>query len=177
LLGFNGAEDGSKLTVHGAVYADEGEFTGEIHATYATFEDGTIGGFNISNNKLVSTKNVTVDGTEKPAIELDGENGTIIANQITLGDGARINNQLTLGNAFLFNPTKNGGKLLQVGSNDDTKILLNHDGTASIGSIKINGAESKIYGENWSLTPSLASFSNVSVSGSIKTAVFETETT
>ena len=100
------------LVLKGTVYAENGSFKGHIEATSGTFSGelnaatgtfegelkgasgsfsgdisaatGTIGGFRIESNRLVSTDN------EFPNIILNGENGSIYANNITLGEGAVI---------------------------------------------------------------------------------------
>lgn len=51
----DGAQDNSKLVMKGTVYAEDGEFTGEIHATSAEFDSGTIGGFKILPNGYYKT--------------------------------------------------------------------------------------------------------------------------
>lgn len=201
----------NKLTMYGAIYAEEGHFNGEIHATKATFDDGVIGGFNIKTNKLVSQSNVYIQTQdliptsnkdyyinnegiyEKVSIEefdsevtyyeqhssisFNGEDGSVYANKIILGSNADIESFIKLGEAYLYNPDKNNNKLLESGREENGKILIKDDGTAKFGKIEIDGANSKIYGTNWNIQPSFASFNNIEVSGAIKTSVFETETT
>ena len=172
----------SKLTVHGAIYADEGQFSGEIHATNATFDSGIIGGFEISNKKLVSTKKIE-NGYEEdqttpiyvPSIELDGDSGRIIARDIILGDNAVIDNQIKLGKsgeAYIYNPDKNGGQFIK--SKD---IVINNNGTAHFGTIYVDGINSELRGANWKIGNDYANFQNVNVSGAIETSVFKTGTT
>jgi hypothetical protein len=160
-----GDQSVSKLTVRGAIYADEGKFTGSIHATDAQFDGGTIGGFDIKEGKLVSKPNE--EG--KSALELDGSNGRIIADNIELGDGATIKNFIRLGNARIYNPEENNNKFIGSGS-----IVINDNGTAKIGDIELKGNESEILGENWSIRKDGANFSNINISGAIETAVFKT---
>jgi hypothetical protein len=78
--------------MRGTVYADNGKFTGEVHATHATFDGGEIGGFSIKNDKLTSIGTISENDTEVPAIELDGKSGNIIAHNIELGNNATIKN-------------------------------------------------------------------------------------
>lgn len=160
-----GDQSVSKLTVRGAIYADEGEFTGSIHATDAQFDGGTIGGFDIKEGKLISKPNE--EG--KSALELDGANGKIIADNIELGDGAAIKNFIRLGNAYIYNPEENNNKFIESGN-----IVIKDNGTAKIGDIELKGNESEIWGENWSIRKDSANFSNINISGAIETAVFKT---
>lgn len=175
LLGFEtkniGGQDVSKFTMKGTVYAEDGEFTGEIHATDATFDKGTIGGFNIADGKLVSLGKILENNKKVSAIELDGGNGKIIAHSIELGDNATIKNQIKLGSAYLKNPDNknNNREFIRSGN-----ILIKDDGTASFGEIFVNGSNSEISGNTWSIGKDYASFSNINVSGSIETAVFKT---
>lgn len=163
-------DESGNLHLEGYIDAYDGKFKGEINATYATFEKGKIGGFTIAENRLYSS-----DASGKKILELKGgENGSIYAKNITLGEGAQIENSITLGNAFLYNPQKNNSKFIESGDGD---ILINDNGTAQIGAISIDGKNSKINGINWSIQSDWAKFSNVSVSGTIETAVFNTATT
>lgn len=81
--------------------------------------------------------------------------------------------------SYIYNPDKHDGKFIS--TNDGTTILYNN-GEMLLGSIKFDGNNSTIsanYPKNsnlkcWELTPTYASFNNVSVSGSIDTAVFKT---
>ena len=61
---------------------------------------------------------------------------------------------------------------ISIGTND--KIVL--DGTTTsirVGDITLDGAGSRIFGDSFTITPSLAEFTNISCSGKITTAVFE----
>jgi hypothetical protein len=74
---------------------------------------------------------------------------------------------------YIFNPSANGGKAFIRAK----QTCIYADGSAQFGSIEIDGKESTIYGGSWKLTPDRAEFQNVSVSGSIDTAVFNVGTT
>ena len=173
LFGFKteqiGEQSVSKFIMKGTVYADDGEFKGIIRATDASFDSGTIGGFKIEKNKLVSSGTVSENNTDVPAIELNGINGKIVAHSIELGDNAIIKNQIKLGSAYLKNPDKNKGEFIRSGD-----ILIKDDGTAKFGEISVDGSKSEISSNTWSIGKDYASFSNVNVSGSIETAVFKT---
>ena len=112
-----------------------------------------------------------------PSIVLSGNSGLIRAEDIILGTGAQIENYLKLGSAYIYNPiTSNAnGKFIQCGENGE--IIINQNGTASFGSINVDGPNSKIYGVNWNITPDKASFTNVEISGVIRSATFETGST
>ena len=154
------ADEAGNLNLKGHVEAESGSFTGTIHATDASFDKGEIGGFTIEADSLISK-----DG----GIVLNGSEGTIRADSIELGIGATIKSYISLGNATLYNPNAEGsdGKVLESGN-----IKIMQDGTAFFGGISVNGSESKLFGENWYITPDKAEFSNISIKGSIETAVF-----
>ena len=101
-------------------------------------------------------------------IVLDGTNGSMIAENIQLGTGAKITNYIELGDAKIYNPSNNGNKFIEAGN-----ILLTSNGVLSIGSITLNGDDSSIYGDNFSISPTLARFSNIDCSGVIRSAIFE----
>ena len=130
-------EKTGNLTVKGDVYANNGYFKGEIEATSGTFNGiieangGTIGGFKITSEYLQSEDN---------SIKLDGTNGQIIAKNIILGSGAKIeeyiefiddNNKVS---AKILNPQKNNNLWLTAGN-----IELYTDGHLNLGSIEFNG--------------------------------------
>lgn len=163
----------------GSIYAEEGSFSGQIKAN-----SGTIGGFTIELDKLVSN-----DGN---SIILDGKNGQVIANNITLGTGALISDYLSLGdNVKILNPDKNNGTFLEVfkteNENKITSLSFNQNGSIILGDlngaqIKIDGAAQEIRGWNpqkdnknftWSLSPEESVFNNLIARGSIKAATFE----
>lgn len=156
--------DKGNLYVKGIVEATNGKFHGEIEATDASFEGGTIGGFNISQDYLSTTNgNITLDGTS----------GEIYAKNITLGTGAQVERYIKVGNnAFIYNPDIEGNRFIEAGA-----IRIKADGTATLGDIQIDGNNSIISGNRFSISPDHAEFSNVTVSGKINAAVFNTETT
>lgn len=159
------ADEGGNLNLKGHIEAESGSFTGTIHAIDASFDKGEIGGFTIEADSLISK-----DG----GIILNGAEGTIKASSIELGKGASIESYIQLGDARLYNPNHSEAQGAILRSGD---IIIKQDGTAAFGGINIDGNGSKIYGANWSITPTYAEFNNISVSGSIETAVFKTGTT
>lgn len=155
----------------GRIVATEGSFTGTVITNTLTANGGTIGGFKIDKNGLYSAD---TESTSNAALRLLS-NGTIDANNINLGTGAHINRYLQLGNnAFIWNPSQNNNNLfLEVKSNNTDLVTLNDTGILKIGDLVLNGQTSTIYGNSFSITPNLASFSNIVASGKISTVVFE----
>lgn len=156
------ADNSGDLHIKGVIEATGGSFTGAVHATWADFDGGEIGGFNIKANEL-SNQNKT--------LILNGKEGFIYAENIQIGKGASISEYIALGNARIYNPNHedaNGAILVSGG------IRINDDGNASFGNIEIDGNNSVIRGQNWSISPDRANFSNITISGAIETAVFKT---
>ena len=152
---------------------------------------GTIGGFTIKkdeeNDQLIS---------ENEDIILDGKNGIIKADNITLGEGAKIASFIQLGeNVKLFGSDSN--KVLETYASDKKTVVtsLTQDGTLYLGenirfvpsenkgyfgkldeenTIIIDGENSIIGGNEWSITPTMATFSNIDLgTGTIHAARFE----
>lgn len=152
----------------GTIHATNGDFTGKVSAT-----TGDIGGFIITNNGLYSKWGIkeTENGydTSGSNIKLisgeNGESSEIYAENITLGIGAKINKYIRLGKAKLWNPDHEeaSNKLLEAGG-----INL-----SQTGELTLDGADSKIFGRSFSITPEMATFQNINVSGKISTVVFE----
>lgn len=146
-----------------------GNFDGTINAL-----DGTIGGFTITNNGINS-----INRDFSLVLNNDGSS-TLNASNLIIGDGAKIDNTITLGNFSIQNPDKNG-KLVLVGKNNNQQTFsLTEDGIMKIGidsnTITLDGKKSELRGNNWYITPDLASFSNASISGTLNTTVFNRET-
>ena len=126
---------------------------------------------------------------EGQAIQLNGQDGSIIADNITLGTGARISEYLYLGeHVKLYNADINNGKYLVVTESVDNeeieKIIFRNDATIILGrnevnGIYLNGRNGSISGGDFStqnyfnITPEQASFKNIVASGKISTVVFE----
>ena len=148
---------------------------------------GTIGGFTIKEDQLIS---------QNHDIVLNGEEGTIIADNITLGEGAKIDSFIQLGeNVKLFGSDSN--KVLETYASDKKTVVtsLTQDGTLYLGenirfvpsenkgyfgkldgknTIIIDGENSIIGGKGWSITPTMATFSNIDLgTGTIHAARFE----
>ena len=147
----------------GKIIATEGEFTGKINAT-----TGDIGGFIIQNGGLYSKGGAETESgydINSSNIKILGKDGRIEAENITLGIGAKIDKYIELGKARLWNPDHKeaSGKLLEAGG-----VKL-----SQTGELTLDGDNSKISGRLFSITPELATFQNINVSGKISTAVFE----
>ena len=158
----------------GTVNATEGSFTGDVSADTLIAHGGDIGGFIIQDNGLYSKSGAiqtetgyNIDGS---LIKLLGEDGRIDAENINLGVGAHINKYIQLGNAYLWNPNDNdaNGTLLEAGA-----VRLSQTGELKLGEITLNGPESEIYGNSFSIKPEQANFRNINASGKISTVVFE----
>lgn len=168
LLGFT---DEGNLSISGIINAQAG---------------GTIGGFTIKkdeeNDQLVS---------QNEDIILDGKNGIITANNILLGEGAKIDSFIQLGKQVKLFGEDKAERVLETykistdnvePSVDNTNLIavttLYQDGSLKLGEninfnpteskgqfgqIVINGADSIIIDEDggWSITPTMATFSNI----------------
>lgn len=151
----------------GKIVATSGSFTGNVSADTLTARAGTIGGFTIQSDGLYSPNQ---------SIKLLGSEGRIEAENIKLGTGAHINRYLQLGdNAFIWNPDESGASrlFLEVKHNGADVVTLDDSGILRLGQITMNGQTSTISGNSFSITPNLASFSNIVASGKISTVVFE----
>lgn len=101
--------------------------------------------------------------------------GIIKVNNITLGEGAVISNYIKLGNSYIYNPDLNLGNFIEItDGSENSYISIKNDGIAKFGSITIDGVNSKIYGTNFTITPERSIFSNVDITGTIHSGVFET---
>lgn len=147
----------------GTIHATNGDFTGKVSAT-----TGDIGGFIIQNGGLYSKGGAETESgydINSSNIKILGKDGRIEAENITLGIGAKIDKYIELGKAKLWNPDHKeaSGKLLEAGG-----VKL-----SQTGELTLEGDNSKISGRLFSITPELATFQNINVSGKISTAVFE----
>lgn len=95
---FSGTLEGANGSFSGELKGATGIFSGELQGATGIFtgsitaQSGTIGGFEISNDKLSSIKK---GDDEKSYIVLDGTNGKITAENIELGDGAEVRNRIS----------------------------------------------------------------------------------
>lgn len=95
---FSGTLEGANGSFSGELKGATGIFSGELQGATGIFtgsitaQSGTIGGFEISNDKLSSIKK---RDDEKSYIVLDGTNGKITAENIELGDGAEVRNRIS----------------------------------------------------------------------------------
>lgn len=154
-------------------------------------ESGTIGGFTIEEGRLISTKRQDEgDNNSNPSIELNGSSGSIYANNIVLGNEARIESFLQLGSQTkLFGESDENWVLITYDFEDKVITGLKQDGSLKLGeninftpstsegkfgNITINGKTSTIAGKGWSITPTMATFSNIDLgTGTIHAARFE----
>ena len=203
------AEESGDLIIKGTIYADSGTFngevnatsgtfTGEIHATSGTFDSGSIGSFVLQDGELKSTDgSIILYGGKVGEDGEVSEAGKIIANNIELGDGAKIQNQIQLGsNVFLSNPDSQADKSYLevfgvVDDNEEDEVpgikvnLVNFtaDGQISLGDgqnkIVLDGATGTMQsynrnsGTGWFISNQECEFNNVTVRGSIRASVLE----
>ena len=190
-------DDVSKnLVLEGDVYAKNGNFSGVVNATSGTFNgeiiatEGTIGGFKIVNNEEESY--LISSNEENNIIKLDGKNGEIIADKISLGTGATITEYIKLGeNSFIRNPSVTENKdsifiesgkvkiydsgIMEAGNIkiDGNSSIINIGNSIDGSSIELDGATKTLRSDSWKITPDKAIFNNITARGSLQAATFE----
>lgn len=137
------ADKEGNLTITGTIYTDQGE----------------IGGLKISEG-IISSKN------SKLIISKDG---SIRADTIVLGQNAKIDGSLNIGTAKFQKPDSND----VIFSTGNKEIQIYQAGKIKVGTISLDGINSIISGNGFSITPDVAYFSNASISGTIETTVFK----
>lgn len=161
---FSGSLDAVDGTFTGTLSGANGNFSGTIVAN-----SGNIGGFVIDNLGIYST-----DANQ--SLTLYGTTGKIIANDIELGNNAKIQNYIQVGNfSYIKNPAVNNGVFIE---SEGIKIVEREGhGVLFLGDhIVADGNLEVLYGDTWSIGPGKAIFNNVDVTGTIHTSVFETGT-
>ena len=195
------ADQEGNLVLKGKVFATGGKFTGELEAATGSFKgelkaatgsfsgeltakSGKIGGFTIEENRLVST---ALNDEEAPFIILDGTNGAIEAENITLGTGAVIKEYIQVGNyAQIKRPIYTGDSFISVtepGNENHEILCLKNNGVMNIGyednMIIIDGKNGIISSQNfneglgWKISNTESIFNDVVVRGSIRASVLE----
>ena len=152
----------------GRLVGASGSFSGDLTAT-----SGHIGGFIISEEKLES---ISKKGNGDANIILNGANGNIIAENISLGNGAEVKDQISFKGtdetvAYLQNPTLHNGVVLSAG-----ELKLKTSGLLEFGDIKISGDDKNptIHSSLWSIDKDKAIFNNViAQGGTIENVVFK----
>lgn len=179
---FSGTLEGANGSFSGELKGATGIFSGELQGATGIFtgsitaQSGTIGGFEISNDKLSSIKK---GDNEKSYIVLDGTNGKITAENIELGNGAEVKDQISFKGAdgtvaYLQNPTRHDGVVLSA-----KDIKLRTSGVLEFGDIKIFGDETNptIKSSLWTIDKDKAVFNNViAQGGTIENVVFKNST-
>lgn len=157
----------------GRVEAESGSFTGTIYAEAG----GTIGGFNINADSLTSMGgNIVLKGTE----------GSIYADNITLGTNAKIEKYLQIGPNIRLNSISDSVDkfLIVTRPNTERELLsINSTGVIRIGDgnnpLVIDGLNGEIRAGNyastsgWAISNEGAIFNNITARGSIKASVLE----
>ena len=179
---FSGTLEGANGSFSGELKGATGIFSGELQGATGVFtggitaQSGTIGGFEILNDKLSSIKK---GNDEKPYIILDGTNGKITAENIELGNGAEVRDQISFKGtdgtvAYLQNPTLYDGVVLSA-----KDIKLRTSGVLEFGDIKIFGDKTNptIKSSLWTIDKDKAVFNNViAQGGTIENVVFKNST-
>lgn len=179
---FSGTIEGANGSFSGELKGATGIFSGELQGATGIFtgsitaQSGTIGGFEISNDKLSSIKKWD---DEKSYIVLDGTNGKITAENIELGNGAEVKDQISFKGAdgtvaYLQNPTLHDGVVLSA-----KDIKLRTSGVLEFGDIKIFGDKTNptIKSSLWTIDKDKAVFNNViAQGGTIENVVFKNST-
>ena len=116
-------------------------------------------------------------------IILDGTTGNIYAGSIVLGKHAQIETYIKVGNSYWFNPEYEEANQMVLALNceivngypkpTNESVVLYDNGYMTVGTLSLDGVDSTIKGNNWYISPSMAHFQNVTVSGKISTSVFE----
>lgn len=152
----------------GELIGASGSFSGNLTAT-----SGLIGGFIISEEKLES---ISIKDNEGANIVLDGTNGNIVAENISLGNGAEVRDRISFKGidetvAYLQNPALHNGVVLSAG-----KLKLKTSGLLEFGDIRISGDNENptIHSSLWSIDKDKAIFNNVvAQGGTIENVVFK----
>ena len=105
------------------------------------------------------------------SVSLNGANGSIYANEITLGTGATIEDYIALGGGYIYNPAVHDGLMIEAGN-----IRLYENGDLHLGDLSYHNLTGILSGNNWIIGPDSANFSNITVAGTIKSSVFESGT-
>lgn len=153
-LYLKGRLDAATGTFRGELEAATGTFSGELQAATGFFsgrlkaEEGYIGGFTISGDSLYAGENI-----ENSPLVLKAGNGTnseIIADNVTLGVGAKIKDRLIFSEeiyseengvlksreAYINNPSLHNGIFIEAG-----KTLLTSEGFLRLGEIEAFGGD------------------------------------
>ena len=179
---FSGTLEGANGSFSGELKGATGIFSGELQGATGVFtgsitaQSGTIGGFEILNDKLSSIKK---GDDEKSYIVLDGTNGKITAENIELGNGAEVRDQISFKGtdgtvAYIQNPTLYDGVVLSA-----KDLKLRTSGVLEFGDIKIFGDKTNptIKSSLWTIDKDKAVFNNViAQGGTIENVVFKNST-
>lgn len=179
---FTGTITAQNSYFEGEVHAESGSFKGTIEAENGSFNgkitstEGSIGGITINNEGIT-----TLDEYNNPIFAINND-GSIFAKNIELGAEAKISDYIKLGNGYIYNPEKYDQKFIEVKNNNTTQLLINDDGTGTLGNIYFNGDTSIIQGYNnnvlaWELNPNTSIFNNADITGTLNSTIFKTQQT
>lgn len=185
------ADTNGNLIITGEIYATSGRFSGEVQATSGTFNgsinanDGTIGGFEIDGHSIRSSQLELWSSYEENGEPVESK---IIAKNIEIGTGAKIQEYIQLGNFVkICNPqiSQEGVFIEVLNENSQNTISLKENGIITLGDangsyIQLDGANQEIFAlargnsdYSWIISPKEAIFNNIVAKGSIKAASFE----
>lgn len=167
---FSYVPDAENLYVKGRIEADAGYFNGELRAATGTFAGdisaarGTFkGDIEVGGNSVFGGRLEAASGTFKGELTAatGNFNGTITANEGWIG-GFKIGSTALYAN-------------VPSGATTTTSQLVLDSATPSIklGSLTFNGNTSTIHGNSFDISPDLAEFKNINISGKISASVFE----
>lgn len=204
------ADENGNLKITGVVNATDGQFTGTIYATDGIFNGfvnakggifsdsievqgflsvgqnsdkiyvGSLGKDGGETTEGIFSSNFDKEGNQGFCLNPDG---SIIANNIQLGDSASIKNYLRLGdNCCIYNPTYNNGQFIVVGGPHGPAVSLNDNGTLRLGQddsyIILDGINNRISTKNflsgysgWEITQERAEFNNIVARGTLESSV------
>lgn len=174
-------------TFTGNVYAHNGEFAGTIKSSSGEIA-GLIMEERVVNENTQESNSYLYD--ESRNLIINGTTGRIETNNILIKSGAEIETYLQLGNGFIKNPNWGGNVderiFISTEKEGKTTFSLNDSGLIHIGEIIINGEssllklgtgnsnniilngkDSAIYGNNWNITPEVASFNKINITNGI----------
>lgn len=205
-----GADEEGNLKITGIINATGGQFTGTIYATDGTFNGMVNANGGVFSNSIEVKGLLSVGQNENKVYlgilqkesgeKLEGifsenfneetgqgfyldSNGSIIANNIQLGESAFIKKYLKLGdNCYIYNPSYTNGRFIAVNNDFGPIISLDDDGILRLGQNKsyviLDGQNSKISTGNflsgfsgWQITPERAEFNNIVARGTIESSV------
>lgn len=159
----------------GTLSGVNGDFSGKI-----TSSEGTIGGFEITDNSIVSKdRNLRLISNSET-----GESRIEVKN-IALGEGATVEDMIRLGDLYLYNPAKHGGDaIIAYGTNAEgvkqPNFIVSQNGVITVQNECVMQSE-PIPGTTptqyyWRLSKDMAQFRNAYFNGNIEASTINATT-